>query len=176
VNEQDHPKVSCLLPVYNGEQFIEEAVRSLLAQTLKNFELVVVDDGSTDSTPRKLAALNAEDQRLRILRQANGGIVAALNAGLGLCRAGYIARMDADDVAAPDRFEFQADYLDRHPGCVLVGGVARSNLPLQAVARTTGGRHRQIRQRLGETLAALGAISTDGASAGSSGRCRASWA
>jgi glycosyltransferase involved in cell wall biosynthesis len=105
VNEQDHPKVSCLLPVYNGEQFIEEAVRSLLAQTLKNFELVVVDDGSTDSTPRKLAALNAEDQRLRILRQANGGIVAALNAGLGLCRAGYIARMDADDVAAPDRFE-----------------------------------------------------------------------
>lgn len=136
------PRVSCLLPVYNGEAFIEEAVASILNQTLSSFELIVVDDGSTNSTSVKLERMAGADGRLRILRQPNGGIVSALNAGLAECRAAYVARMDADDVSTPDRFAFQADYLDQHPACVLVGGVARSEALQGGTAqRTTGGRH-----------------------------------
>lgn len=138
------PRISCLLPVYNGEEFLEEAIGSILSQTFRDFELVVVDDGSRDSTPDILARLAAEDPRLRVIRQENGGIVAALNAGLKACRGEYVARMDADDVALPHRFQFQLDYLDAHPGCVLVGGVARSVSPDgKDVSRTTGGRHKR---------------------------------
>lgn len=138
------PRISCLLPVYNGEEFLEEAIGSILSQTFRDFELVVVDDGSRDSTPDILARLAAADPRLRVIRQENGGIVAALNTGLKACRGEYVARMDADDVALPHRFQFQLDYLDAHPDCVLVGGVARSVSPDgKDVSRTTGGRHRR---------------------------------
>ena len=138
------PRISCLLPVYNGEAFLEEAIKSILGQTFTDFELVVVDDGSTDSTPAILAALAAKDPRVRIVRQANGGIVAALNAGLAACRGEYVARMDADDIALPHRFQFQLDYLDAHPGCVLVGGVAKSLKSDGSIGgRTTGGRHQR---------------------------------
>ncbi|MET3528611.1 glycosyltransferase family 2 protein [Phenylobacterium koreense] len=138
------PRISCLLPVYNGEAFLEEAIGSILAQTFRDFELVVVDDGSRDSTPDILARLAATDPRIKVIRQENGGIVAALNTGLKACRGEYVARMDADDIALPHRFQFQADYLDSHPGCVLVGGVARSvSSDGKDVSRTTGGRHRR---------------------------------
>lgn len=138
------PRISCLLPVYNGEAFLEEAIGSILSQSFKDFELVVVDDGSRDTTPDILARLAAADPRIKVVRQENGGIVAALNAGLAVCRGEYVARMDADDVALPHRFQFQLDYLDAHPGCVLVGGVARSISPDgKDVSRTTGGRHRR---------------------------------
>lgn len=137
-----NPRISCLLPVYNGEEFLVEAVRSILSQTYADFELVIVDDGSSDSSPEILSALAAEDSRIQVVRRENGGIVAALNTGLAACRGEYVARMDADDIALPDRFQFQLDYLDAHPGCVLVGGVAQS---LQSDGsfggRTTGGRH-----------------------------------
>jgi glycosyltransferase involved in cell wall biosynthesis len=138
------PRISCLLPVYNGEEFLEEAIGSILGQTFRDFELVVVDDGSRDTTPAILERLAAADPRLRVIRQENGGIVAALNTGLKACRGEYIARMDADDVALPHRFQVQLDYLDAHPDCVLVGGVARSVSPDgKTVERTTGGRHRR---------------------------------
>ena len=138
------PRISCLLPVYNGEEFLVEAVRSILDQTYRNFELVIVDDGSSDRSPEILAALAAEDGRIRVVRRENGGIVAALNTGLAICRGEYVARMDADDIALPDRFQFQLDYLDANPKCVLVGGVAQSLKPDGSFAgRTTGGRHRR---------------------------------
>ena len=136
------PRISCLLPVYNGERFIDEAVRSILNQSLGNFELVIVDDGSTDGTTSRLQYFADHDPRVRVVRQRNGGIVSALNRGLSECRGTYIARMDADDVAEPDRFAFQADYLDTHPHCVLVGGFATSVRENGSPAeRTTGGRH-----------------------------------
>jgi len=136
------PRVSCILPVYNGEQFIEEAVKSIISQSFVDFELIVVDDGSTDSTPEKLTTLAASDDRIRIVRQPNGGIVSALNNGLNVARGQYIARMDADDVSMKDRFSFQVDYLDKNAQCVLVGGVARSIAMQDAVQRfATGGRH-----------------------------------
>ena len=137
------PRVSCLLPVYNGAAFIEEAVRSIQRQSFTDFEVVVVDDGSTDATPEILARIAADDARVRVHRQANGGIVAALNAGLRLCRGEYVARMDADDMALPDRFAVQVRHLDTHPKCVLVGGVAKEVAPDGSTeSRTTGGRHR----------------------------------
>lgn len=136
------PRVSVILPCYNGEAFLREAVQSILDQTLRDFELIVVDDGSTDRSAEILAGLAPQDPRLRVVSQANGGIVAALNAGIARSRGAYIARMDADDISFPDRLAFQADYLDRHPETVLVGGYAVGDRhPTQASTRTTGGRH-----------------------------------
>ena len=138
------PRVSCLLPVFNGEKYLDEAIASILDQSLTDFELIVVDDGSTDSTASRLFDAARRDGRVRILQKANGGIVSALNAGLAQCRAAYVARMDADDVSTPDRFAFQADYLDRRSECVLVGGLARSEaLQGRIVRQSTGGRYQK---------------------------------
>jgi hypothetical protein len=108
------------MPVRNGERFLAEAVESVLAQTVSDLELVVVDDGSTDSTPQLLAGI--ADARVRVLTQAPGGLAAAINAGCAEACAPVIARMDADDVSLPDRLERQLAYLDRHPDVALLGG------------------------------------------------------
>jgi len=108
------------MPVRDGERFLVEAVGSVLAQTVSDLELVVVDDGSADSTPALLAGI--ADSRIRVLTQAPGGLTAALNAGCAAARAPVIARMDADDVALPDRLERQLAYLDAHPDVALLGG------------------------------------------------------
>lgn len=136
------PRISCLMPVYNGERFLAEAVDSILAQTMGDFELVVVNDGSTDRTAEILARYAGADPRVRVVDRPNGGIVAALNTGLAVCRGEFVARMDADDVSLPERFAFQTAYLDRHPGCVLVGGLA-STRPDGGGPGTSGGRHRR---------------------------------
>jgi glycosyltransferase involved in cell wall biosynthesis len=94
----------------------------VLGQTLADLELIVVDDGSTDSTPALLAGFARADARVRVLTQAVGGLTSTLNAGCALVRAPLIARMDADDVALPDRLERQAAFLDAHPDVALLGG------------------------------------------------------
>lgn len=114
------PRLSVLLPVYNGEKFIAEAVRSVLAQTYCDFELVIIDDGSTDRTAEILQRFS--DLRLRVLRfDENHGLVAALNHGLAASRSELLARMDADDICLPQRFERQINFLDAHPEVVLCG-------------------------------------------------------
>ena len=135
--------VSCILPVYNGERYVEQAIRSVLAQSFQDFELIVVDDGSTDRTPQIITQLACQDRRLKGLRQSNAGIVAALNAGCRLANGRYIARMDADDVCLPHRFAVQVAHLDRSPKCVIAGGLAQgfSEDGLQGI--TSGGRHRR---------------------------------
>lgn len=105
------PKVSILTTVYNGQRFVEETVRSVMAQTMGDFEYILVDDGSTDATPAILARLAAEDARLRIVTQANAGIARAANAGLAHCSAPILARTDADDLMHPRRLEIQLDRL-----------------------------------------------------------------
>ena len=116
------PAVSVVMPVRNGERFLGEAVESILRQTLTDLELIVVDDGSTDTTPELLATAARVDQRLRVEVRSPEGLTAALNAGCTLAAAPLVARMDADDVALPDRLERQAAYLAAHPEVALLGG------------------------------------------------------
>jgi glycosyltransferase involved in cell wall biosynthesis len=114
------PQISILMPVRNEERYLQAALDSLYRQSLTDWELVVVDDGSSDATPAILAAAARTDRRVRVLKRAGGGLVAALNEGLASCRAPLLARMDGDDVSHPRRLELQAAYLEAHPGTGLV--------------------------------------------------------
>jgi glycosyltransferase involved in cell wall biosynthesis len=114
------PSVSILMPVRNEERFLPMALRSLAAQTLKAWELVVVDDGSTDSTPHILAEAADNDPRIRVVKSSGQGLVSALNTGLSVCRAPLVARMDGDDIAHPDRLAEQAAFLSAHDTVGLV--------------------------------------------------------
>ncbi|MFH0922175.1 MAG: glycosyltransferase family 2 protein [Fibrobacterota bacterium] len=104
------PLVSVVMPAYNAAPFIESAVQSVLSQTLGDIELLVVDDGSTDHTATRLAGVS--DPRLRILRLTHQGVMVALNAGLAEARGEFFARMDADDLALPERLERQVRLLE----------------------------------------------------------------
>jgi glycosyltransferase involved in cell wall biosynthesis len=116
------PVVSVLMPVYNAGRFLAPAIESVLAQTFSDFELVAVDDGSSDGSGNMLAELSARDARIRVLSQRNQGIVATLNRALELARAPLVARMDADDLSRPDRFEKQITYLREHPEVAVLSG------------------------------------------------------
>lgn len=107
------PRVSVLMPVYNGARYLTIAVQSILAQSLRDFEFIVVDDGSTDDTASLLATFS--DLRLRVFRIDHAGLVAALNAGYAQATGIYLARMDADDISHPHRLARQAEYLDVNP-------------------------------------------------------------
>lgn len=115
------PRVSVIMPVYNSEQFLEPAVMSILSQTFTNFELIVVDDGSTDSSLKILRGFADGDDRVRIFSRPNTGYVIALNEMIDAAAGEYLARMDADDIALPSRLQTQVDYLDAHPDIVCVG-------------------------------------------------------
>jgi glycosyltransferase involved in cell wall biosynthesis len=109
------PVVSVLMPCYNAQQTLGEALDSLLRQTLGDIEIIAVDDGSTDATAEILHKAAGADARLRLFHIPHQGIVSALNSGLAACTAAYVARMDSDDLAHPERLERQAAYLDSHP-------------------------------------------------------------
>ena len=108
------PRISILMPVRNEAAYLPAALSSLARQTLHTWELVVVDDGSSDETPALLAAAARHDPRIRVIRREVGGLVPALNTGLAACRAPLLARMDGDDICHPRRLELQAAYLDTH--------------------------------------------------------------
>lgn len=114
------PLVSVLMPCYNAAATLPEALDSLHQQTLTDFEIVAVDDGSTDATPQILNDFAARDSRLRRFCIPHGGIIAALNAGLEHCRGAFVARMDADDRSRPERLARQAAYLQTNPQVDLV--------------------------------------------------------
>jgi glycosyltransferase involved in cell wall biosynthesis len=117
----DNPAISVLMPVYNAARYLREAIASIQAQTASDFEYLCVDDGSTDESPAILAELARSDPRLRIITKSNGGVTSALNAGLAVARGEFVARMDADDIADPARFQEQLDYMRQHPECAAVG-------------------------------------------------------
>lgn len=119
------PAVSVLLPVRDGEAHLEEALASLAAQTLDDFEVVAVDDGSTDATPEIFRSWAASDSRIRVERQERAGIVEALERARSRARGRYLARMDADDVAAPERLRRQLELMRRRPDVVLSGTLVR---------------------------------------------------
>jgi hypothetical protein len=106
------------MPVWNGEIYLREAMESILAQTFRDFEFLIVDDGSTDTTPDILAEYAIKDPRIRIIRLEHGGIVRALNLGVAEARADWIARMDCDDISQPTRLERQWHAIQRSPGAV----------------------------------------------------------
>jgi glycosyltransferase involved in cell wall biosynthesis len=108
------PSVSILMSAYNAERYVEMTVRSVLAQTFGDFEMVVVDDGSTDRTPQILAGFAEQDPRVRLIQIENAGISKANNIGLEACRADWVARIDADDLAKPRRLEVQYPYVREH--------------------------------------------------------------
>lgn len=115
------PAVSVLMPVYNAAATLAEALESLGRQSLADFEVVVVDDGSTDHSLAVLEEWSRTEPRLRVLRRDHQGITAALNSGLEACQADLVARMDADDRAHPQRLELQAQYLLENPQTAVVG-------------------------------------------------------
>lgn len=118
------PTVSVVIPLYNARRFVAEAVRSILKQSFGDFELIVIDDGSTDGSDRVVEEAAAGDPRLRLVRQENKGVSAAANHGMNLARGEFLARMDADDVSLPVRLEKQVAFLRDHPDHVLVGSMA----------------------------------------------------
>lgn len=115
------PRVTVLMPVKNGGPFVAEAINSVVAQTFLDWELIVIENGSSDETLSIVSSLAETDDRIRVIEAGDIGLVAALNRGLAEARGEYVARMDADDLADPSRLERQAQYLDQHRSCVLVG-------------------------------------------------------
>lgn len=115
------PAVSVLMPVYNAERYVGEAVESILGQTFSDFEFIIIDDGSTDGSLGILRKYADRDGRIRLVSRPNTGYVVALNEAISLARGEYLARMDADDASLPERFQAQVDYLKKHPECVAVG-------------------------------------------------------
>lgn len=116
------PRVSVILPAYNAERFIGEAIDSILAQTYRDFELIIISDGSTDLTPDIIRQYAKKDKRIRFFNnRKNRGLIYVLNMGLRKVRGEYIARMDADDISLPTRFEKQVAYLDANPDVGVLG-------------------------------------------------------
>lgn len=117
------PRVSILLPTYNGARFIARAVENAKKQTFRDFELLVIDDGSTDATPEIIKKLSQRDVRIRYIRnEKNLGIQRALNRGLREALGEYIARLDDDDVwLDEEKLKSQVEFLDSHPDYVLLG-------------------------------------------------------
>ncbi len=115
------PLISVVMPVYNGQRYLREAVKSITTQTHGDFEFIVIDDGSTDDSPAILRTFAKEDARIRIISRPNTGLVGALNDGFAEARGQLIARMDADDISLPQRLERQLRFLKDTPDCVAAG-------------------------------------------------------
>ncbi len=115
------PLVSVLMAVYNGDRYLAQAIKSILQQTLTDFELIVVDDGSTDRSLEILKFYAAQDNRMRVISRENQGIPRTRNQLLAESSAEFIAIMDADDVALPDRLARQIAFMQQHPEVVCLG-------------------------------------------------------
>jgi glycosyltransferase involved in cell wall biosynthesis len=115
------PKVSVVTTVYNGEPYTDRAIPGILAQTFKDFEWILVDDGSQDRTPEILGDLARRDSRVRVFTPGRLGLAAAANYGVGQAQGHYIARQDFDDTSYPERLRRQAAFLDAHPEVGVVG-------------------------------------------------------
>ncbi len=107
------PKISVVMSVYNGGEFLREAIDSILDQTYTQFEFIIVDDGSTDNSINVIESY--KDPRIVLIRQVNKGLVVALNVGLRKAQGKYIARMDADDISIKNRLEIQLRFMESNP-------------------------------------------------------------
>jgi len=114
--------VSIVTSVFNGERFLAQAIESVLRQSFRDFEFIIIDDGSTDSTGSILERYSQQDERIRVFKQENLGLIASLNRGCRLASGQYIARMDGDDVALAERLEKQVEFMKANPSIGLLGG------------------------------------------------------
>lgn len=113
------PRVSVVLPVYNGEPYLAEAIDCILGQTFADFELIIINDGSKDGSNGCVAGFS--DPRIRYFEQPNAGLAATLNRGIALAEGEYLARQDQDDIAHPERLAEQVAFMDKNPDCGMVG-------------------------------------------------------
>ncbi len=145
-------QISVILPVYNGGAFLEEAIRSILNQTEKDFELIIIDDGSTDGSAKLISSFS--DPRIRSVQHSkNKGLIATLNEGIDLAKGEYIARMDSDDISLPERFAIQLQQFTKNPGAAVVcspitivtsGGQEKEAWPADQAAKTTSQIHAML--------------------------------
>jgi hypothetical protein len=119
---QSDPIVSVVMSVFNGERFLREAIDSILSQTFRDFEFIVINDGSTDGTASILESYAKSDARVRVYYQESKGLIESLNRGCSLAQGKYIARMDADDIAVKDRLMCQVTFMEEHPEVGVLGG------------------------------------------------------
>jgi glycosyltransferase involved in cell wall biosynthesis len=141
------PLVSILMAVYNGEKYLREAIDSILNQTFTDFEFLIVNDGSTDSTENII--LSYTDVRIRYIKnEENLKLIATLNKGLDLAQGKYIARMDADDISLPERLEKQVAFMEKNPNIGLLGTWVRNIGGVNDYDITFNSGHRNIRFEL----------------------------
>ena len=117
-----NPKITVLMPAYNVAKYITKAINSVLAQTFTDFELLIINDGSTDDTEKIVRSFS--DDRIRLINQTNQGVAAALNIGMLNARADLVARFDADDICLPERLMVQYNFLNDNPDYIIVGSDA----------------------------------------------------
>jgi glycosyltransferase involved in cell wall biosynthesis len=115
------PVISVVMSVYNGQKYLRESIDSILNQTCKNFEFIIINDGSDDNSLDILLEYQTKDNRLLIVNQNNIGLTRSLNRGVKLVASEYIARQDADDISLPTRLEKQLNYMKNHPQVAVVG-------------------------------------------------------
>ena len=116
-----NPKISVVMPVHNAGAYLRDAVSSILNQTFRDFEFIIVNDGSSDASASILQEYERRDSRIRVFHQENQGMITALNRGCRAARGVYIARMDADDMSHVNRLERQLEYMEKHPDVAILG-------------------------------------------------------
>ena len=116
VNENLEPKVSIIMSIYNEEQYLSEAIESILHQTFRDYEFIIINDGSVDRTHEIIKRYMEKDKRIRVIdHEKKEGLARSLNDGIRIAQGKYIARMDGDDISLPQRFERQIDFMEAHP-------------------------------------------------------------
>lgn len=119
----NEPVISVIMSVYNGEKFLVDAIESILNQTFRNFEFIIVNDGSTDTSLTIIEKYAKRDCRIRLISRENKGLTVSLNEGIASARGEWIARMDADDISLPDRFKKQIAWLEKTGADICGGGI-----------------------------------------------------
>jgi len=115
------PMISVVMAVYNGKKFLAEAIESILNQTWTDFEFIIVNDGSRDNSLKIINRYAKKDSRIVVISRKNMGLVQSLNEGIAIAKGEYLARIDADDIALPTRFEKQVEFLKNHPDISILG-------------------------------------------------------
>lgn len=121
------PLVSVIMPVYNSEKFLDEAIESILKQTYRNLEIIIVDDGAKDHSLAIIEKYAQRDNRIKYWTKENEGVAKTLNDCIGKANGKYWIRMDADDISYPERIRVQVNYMENHPDVTICGSYAKEN-------------------------------------------------